>query len=176
MKDRIPTYPGRVKLTQVSGNIYDMERADQPSEAGTPLNKASLLKDATAALYGLTDSAVPDDVFALIASGRAQIEVGTYTGTGTYGTSNKNSLTFGFVPKLVIINHGNPSSYAGYGGKPWITGQTQVVTYTGVSGGSVSSATANCAWSDNTVEWYDNTSADRQLNRNGITYYYVAIG
>ena len=55
MKDRIPLYPGRVKMTPVSGqaNIYDMERADQPTQEGTPLNKATLLSDATAAALGL---------------------------------------------------------------------------------------------------------------------------
>lgn len=64
MVDRVPLYPGRVKMTPVSGqaNIYDMERADQPTQAGTQLNKTTLLKDSTAALYGLTD-ATPDDVF-----------------------------------------------------------------------------------------------------------------
>lgn len=42
VKDRIPTYPGRVKLTPVTGeeNTYDMARADAPIETGTPLNKA----------------------------------------------------------------------------------------------------------------------------------------
>lgn len=64
MKDRVPLYPGRVKLVPVAGqsNVYDMERADAPTEAGTPLNKASLLKDATAAMYGLGAAAVPDDI------------------------------------------------------------------------------------------------------------------
>ena len=40
--DRVPTYPGRVKLTPVSGqtNVYDMVRSDSPVEAGTPINKA----------------------------------------------------------------------------------------------------------------------------------------
>lgn len=38
--DRIPTYPGRVTLTQVSGNTYDLVRADQPIEEGTAINKA----------------------------------------------------------------------------------------------------------------------------------------
>lgn len=42
--DRVPTYPGRVKLTPVAGatNTYDMVRADSPIEEGTPLNKALL--------------------------------------------------------------------------------------------------------------------------------------
>ena len=44
VKDRIPTYPGRVKLTPVAGqaNTYDMVRADSPVEPGTPINKALL--------------------------------------------------------------------------------------------------------------------------------------
>lgn len=64
MQDRIPLYPGRVKMTPVAGqaNTFDMVRADDPTQAGTPLNKATLLKDATAALYGLGTGAVPDDV------------------------------------------------------------------------------------------------------------------
>lgn len=68
MQDRIPLYPGRVTLTPVAGqaNTFDMVRADDPTQAGTPLNKATLLKDATAALYGLGTGAVPDDVLAWI--------------------------------------------------------------------------------------------------------------
>lgn len=66
MQDRVSLYPGRVTLTPVAGqaNTYDMERADSPTQAGTPLSKASLLKDATIAQFGLGSGAVPDDVFA----------------------------------------------------------------------------------------------------------------
>ena len=49
MYNRIPLYPGRVKLTPVGGDLYDMEQADQPTQEGTPLNKATLLSDETAA-------------------------------------------------------------------------------------------------------------------------------
>lgn len=40
VKNRQPTYPGRVKLTPVAGmvNTYDMVRADEPLEEGTPIN------------------------------------------------------------------------------------------------------------------------------------------
>lgn len=66
MQDRVPLYPGRVTLTPVSGqaNTFDLTRADQPTQEGTPLNKANLLKDTTAALFGLGTGAVPDDVLA----------------------------------------------------------------------------------------------------------------
>lgn len=33
----------------------------------------------------------------------AKIQTGSYTGTGTYGSSNPNSLTFNFVPQSFII-------------------------------------------------------------------------
>ena len=56
MKDRVPTYPGRVILNPVSGqeNTYDIVRADEPQQEGTPLNKATLLDDTTAEKLGLT--------------------------------------------------------------------------------------------------------------------------
>lgn len=42
--DRVATHPGRVQLTPVVGqtNIYDMERADEPTVVGTPVNAANL--------------------------------------------------------------------------------------------------------------------------------------
>lgn len=76
MQNREPTYPGRVTLTPVAGlaNTYDMDRADQPLQQGTPLTKATFLKDATAALYGLGTGAVPDDVLSKL--GRFQSGLG----------------------------------------------------------------------------------------------------
>lgn len=66
MDDRIPTpgLEGRVKITKLDGTSFlaFLEMADNPSNTGTPIVKATLLKDATAALFGLTNTAVPDDV------------------------------------------------------------------------------------------------------------------
>lgn len=41
VRDRQPTYPGRVTMTPVPGmeNTYDMVRADEPLDEGTPINK-----------------------------------------------------------------------------------------------------------------------------------------
>lgn len=67
MKDRIPVNPGRVLINPEDGSApfyATMTRADNPTQNGDPLNKATLLKDATAALYGLDETAVPDDAFA----------------------------------------------------------------------------------------------------------------
>lgn len=66
MKDRVPGSPGRVLITPEGGGAAfyaTMARADNPIQEGDPLNKATLLTDETAALFGLSPSAVPNDVF-----------------------------------------------------------------------------------------------------------------
>lgn len=42
--DRVPTKPGQIKLTPVSGapDLFIMERADEPTVEGTPLDKTTL--------------------------------------------------------------------------------------------------------------------------------------
>lgn len=52
--DRIPTYPGRVTLTLVAGNVYTLARADEPSVVGTPINKA-LFDAVDAEIVAITD-------------------------------------------------------------------------------------------------------------------------
>lgn len=68
MEDRVSLYPGRVMLIPVEGqpNTYDMVRADKPIQTGTSLGKVSLLKDTTAAQFGLGSEAVPDDVLSWV--------------------------------------------------------------------------------------------------------------
>lgn len=76
--DRVPTYPGRVKITPVSGqpDTFVIERADEPTEVGTPIDKATLdsiiqsrltgrfyeptaTRKQNTALVGLTASPIP---------------------------------------------------------------------------------------------------------------------
>ena len=49
MQDRVSRYPGRIKLIPVDANngIYDVVRADEPTQEGTPLNTANLFSSAT---------------------------------------------------------------------------------------------------------------------------------
>lgn len=69
MKDRISTHPGRVTLVPVEGvaNTYILTRADEPTDPGTPLSKATLLTDETAARLklGQEDPTVNDALFYL---------------------------------------------------------------------------------------------------------------
>ena len=115
MQDRKPTYPGRVTLTPVYGlaNTYDMERADRPLQEGTPLNKASLLKDTTAALFGKTNAAVPDDILSLLSkSMMAQVtEEYTKTTIGTLSVGKTITLNVnGTAKEFIVVHQGKPSS------------------------------------------------------------------
>lgn len=326
MQDRVSLYPGRVKLEPVAGqaNLYDLTRADQPTQEGTPLNKASLLKDTTAALYGLGADAVPDDALHLLSrfqrglgneyiwakeqwnwevvksnstyslilvqsgntsrtyvrysddiildsdgnislaepitqiyptynsagslqldnkyvqlssfsyadaevqpvrfsdgvtfvSGntyrltyrivdalyrrtlfgyvnspspdayppavsdgytykplgqlgdKVRIATGSYTGTGTYGSSNPNSLTFSFPPEFLVVSP-NQELYRLF----LVRGMTKSNTSpTGGSNGNVA-----VAWDGSTVSWYGDSTGEAylQLNRRGTPYFYFAIG
>lgn len=87
MQDRVPLYPGRVTLTPVAGqeNTFDMARADQPTQEGTPLNKATLLKDATAAKFGKDTGAVPDEVLDVLSK---SVLEGTYPVVDVYAGQN----------------------------------------------------------------------------------------
>ena len=74
MENRQPTYPGRVVLTPVPGaeNTYDMTRADDPTVEGTPLNKETLLQDATCLVLDIPNTSVPNDALMKLALGIGQ--------------------------------------------------------------------------------------------------------
>lgn len=127
MKDRNVQHASRFRLTKVPGtdDVYDLIPAPgEVYEEGTLINKSALLKDATAALFGLGADAVPDEVLALlktitdnqsaaIANG-VKVATGSYVGTGTYGSKNPCSLTFDFKPKLIFMWQDVLSSKNGY--------------------------------------------------------------
>ena len=69
MKDRSVEFPNRYRMVKVEGtdDIFDLVPAPgEISEEGIFINKATLLKDATAGLFGLGADAVPDDAFAYL--------------------------------------------------------------------------------------------------------------
>lgn len=66
MKDRIPTYPGRVEVTHEDGTkeLVTVKRADEPTQEGTALNKGNLLDDSAAYRCGLDGiAATPSNAF-----------------------------------------------------------------------------------------------------------------
>lgn len=87
MKDRVVQYPSRYQLVQVAGTTDTYDLVPVPgtvTEEGTPLNKASLLKDTTAALVGLGTSALPDEALRAAALKTKGKLIQSYTVAGTY--------------------------------------------------------------------------------------------
>ena len=72
MKDRVSANPGRVKLTPEDGSpafYATMERADNPTEEGTPLNKSTLLSDAACDLLEIPQTSTVNEAFLKLALG-----------------------------------------------------------------------------------------------------------
>lgn len=101
--------------------------------------------------------------------GGAKIEVGSYVGTGTYGSSNPNVLTFGFEPKLVVITV-DGSQRANLGVFVRDAGKLNAYWY-GANGYVVT-----LAWDKKGVSWHSTNNALNQLNSEGTKYPYIAIG
>ena len=96
-----------------------------------------------------------------------QMEYGTYVGTGKYGESNPNSLTFNFDPVCVIAGRSAvlDRSSATQGCIIALKGTT--VSASGVS---------SCIIDGNTMTWYSTHSPGCQINSSGVTYGYIALG
>lgn len=113
--------------------------------------------------------------------GMCRIATGSYVGTGTYGSSNPCSLTFSFTPRILIIENpfstGTTTTVNGYSNvTPCIAINGQTEGFLWITRSSTDER-SYFTWSGTTVSWYTNaSSADMQLNSNGTTYHYVAIG
>ena len=155
-------------------------------------DKNQSLTSATAGLFGLSASAVPNDVLAkiktLIDSAnsnvniKANIQTGSYIGTGTFGSSNRNSLTFNFSPKLVLVVPHNyvywgPSQFGWAEMILWIYNVYGITMDIGVS--QVYRGRNIFSLNGNTLFWYmeeKKAGPADQCNESGRTYDYFAIG
>lgn len=108
-----------------------------------------------------------------------KIETGSYVGNGAYGASNAKSLTFSFVPKLLLIGQRNS-----------VTDLSIFPVYSFGSSFDTSFSQYGCLFDQThrpfgyaklngtTVTWYG-TTATNHLNINSspkTTYDYIAIG
>lgn len=224
MKDRTPTFPNRVKITPEDGSpayYATVTRADEPTQAGDPLNKNTFLTDTTAALFGMDNTALPNNIFSFLgqynlhwwkvtdsAGTETYVQsenrnehpdfgsvgslsyvylgvpfqnsvdakntyVGSYTGNGKYGSGKKNSITFSFVPKfLVVVKNVQQLVNVQYDYDSnlmiWIDGMVE---------DHVTATPGYRTYSrrDNTVYWHS-VDADSQMNTDGTKYFYFAIG
>lgn len=98
-------------------------------------------------------------------SGFARIETGSYVGTGTYGESHPNTLTFNIIPQLVFI-----------AGDRWglvMQGESYMQILYGSSGDR---NTASWSVDGKRLQWYNSNSFYTQMNIANESYKYIAIG
>ena len=141
MKNRESLYPGRVKLTPVdaANGIYDLIRADEPQEEGTPLNKKLL--DFAVAACGVTAGTATaytlDDEFGgfELVDG-AKVNFRLHVASGVDPTLNVNGT--GAKALKTVLGDAMPSAIpAGM----WVDARYSTVADAYIlSGGSVSSA------------------------------------
>ena len=141
MKNRESLYPGRIKLTPVdeANGIYDLVRADEPQEEGTPLNK-KLLDFAVAACgvaAGTATAYTLDDEFGgfeLVDGAKVNFQL--HVASGLNPTLNVNGT--GAKPIKTIIGDSMPS---GIPAGMWVSAiySTTADAYI-LTGGSVSAA------------------------------------
>lgn len=117
--------------------------------------------------------------------GGAQIVAGSYTGTGTGGSANPNTLTFSFVPKIVMVytsvvdnsygGHNGLTPQAGYWASYsfiWSYGQTNIKVWRSDNAYYIVSSV-----NGNTFSWYAaNSDSYVQCNKADMVFNYVAIG
>lgn len=147
---------------------------------GTIANKLAKLKTTKAEIKAALEEAgqsvgdvfdtYPAAIRAVVSSG-AKIATGSYVGTGKYGSSNPNSLTFDFEPSCVIIRARGTNSTT----YPQTYGAVLLGTGTAVCDAQTTYQALQVTQFSTTVKYYANTP-DEQMNSNGATYYYVAIG
>ena len=208
MQDRIPRYAGRVILTPVEGqlNTYDLVRADDPRQQGTPLNTLNILSNEASATI-LTLAGVepenPSEAFIQLSKvlyplkkNAVGILSGSYIGTGysyaaghqsagitVYGqlTADLVSIETLFTPLAILITKGTSGEAIAITSPTTQRGQ-QAFNYTNTWYG------INLDWQeyglDITHTTYKSSSAatpaEREynsgMNDSGVTYYYTVIG
>jgi len=149
-----------VTLTTLSPAVYASEAQAEAGTENTTLMTPLRVAQAITALF--------------------PYKIGSYVGTGTYGSGNPNTLTFTFTPKfmIILVTGGVSSEDAGVENPVFINPST---SYSGMKfnpgqnvGENVS--TGSVSWGSDSITWYSASGASRQCNTSGYTYYYLAIG
>lgn len=214
---------GNIVLSYKSSNIYPYSNAvgyyayyngnpyyltafegSSPNSIKFSANLLTVGQEVVQGVVGYVNSPNPnaypiDDGYTYTALGqignKVQIATGSYTGTGTYGASNPNSLTFDFAPKVIMAvcarytnsgsNFPNGYSYAPFFAE---TNQHNVVHMDALTSdaygwraglGQTNSSKypyGKKSADGKTLYWYHEGGAGYQYNTSGYTYYYIAIG
>lgn len=150
VKDRVPAKPGRVKITKEDGSVeyVIIERADEPVEGGTPINKAlfdSILNDLNSKVIAPTVAGENGQVLTVDGEGNTK-----WNTPNTVSTPDNDVLTCSYnsngssVSKTITINDGEGYIFNSYGSTNSSNGGTTSFSLSN-DGNSVFSLTTSSA-------------------------------
>ena len=173
-----------ITMKQFNGTDYDILYPKTiASQIPDVYSKTEVLTTETLSKYGFTADKLPNDVFQQIKTlidGKARIQIGSYIGTGTYGSKNPCSLTFDFTPSLVIIYNKNTGGLLG--GSSNYYGSLEMTIYIpGLEELYCEFYEKQYVYrhfnlQNNTLQYYSTVLPRGQMNDKNNTYLYVAIG
>lgn len=164
-----------VNVYRVTSNSYSSSTGYSFTGILQEVKSQSILGSIVSYVVSTDPNAYPQDgdldgvhyTYVGVLGDRTRIEVGSYVGTGTYGKDNPNTLTFGFVPKIIWIA---PISYTDISATIRRDTDKGIAIYV-----ATNIYTLTTSWSGNAVTWYSN-QALYQLNASGVAYSYIALG
>ena len=163
---------GLSQITPASNDLFPFR--DISSNTGGSVTLANL-----AVALGNNGVITPSNLAAQASAlGFAKIQSGSYVGTGVEGSANKNSWTFSFPPKVVLIQRDlDSNSYNHYSLAIFLTDRIGGVVIGGANngGGSYCVGCGGSSLTGNTFEWWDTNKGD-QMNIAGSTYTIIGIG
>ena len=176
--DRLPTVPltkGGTGQTTAAKALYALINGSSAlAYSGAAAGDFLALLDASAAT-GKKISLENLINYMQLLGGVPKIATGSYTGTGTYGADNPCSLTFNFSPTLVIVSCWRAASS--------MTNRSVVGIFVRDDHGMRITQNTNyasrilyAAWAETSLSWYSVDGEDDQLNYDGTTYHYIALG
>lgn len=143
------------------------------------LNQWSLEDSVIMEEFNTDNRNIEQALLALKATG-PKIATGSYVGTGTGGPEHPNTLEFDFAPQLIfiIIEDNKPNAHTPWTFmRPW-----KYCNVYAVNNSPSNSSYTYVTWTDNGVSWYGQyndgkpVSGSGQLNTEGVTYHYIAMG
>ena len=190
-----------VSGNQIAGSFVDGSQDAIALQGGTAGQSIEVIYSGTVAADWVTEgqvinspgvygAGVLDGVLQVWSKDRpvgTKIVTGSYVGTGTYGSGNRNRLVFPSPPKVIFISGAlreSNNSFVRNGMAVMYSGVSDYVSTLGMTYASSAKNTndATITWSGNEVSWWTSPSSSdasytqyAQLNGNGITYHYTAI-
>nr|DAH86892.1 MAG TPA: hypothetical protein [Bacteriophage sp.] len=171
-------------IAGLKGKFIQLESNDYAGYVSSPFSNLGIYYVPSDAVFSdgpSTDRYQPVTGYAAIPAGttieylgklgdKARVQVLSYVGTGTYGESNPCSLTFDFVPKIVLLLGKGYNSYVGLlyfvpTIKLWNCIEHQSIMPT-----SVTLSGKTMSW------WYQYNTVGYQANISGEKYIAIAIG